>query len=353
MLGRILIVVWVVLGGSVVSTPTWAGLKEGVAAYKAGDYEVALRELLPLAEKGNAEAQNRLGVMYSNGWGVQQDNSEALKWYRKAAEQGHAVAQTNLGDSYYLGKFVPQDYKKALKWYRKAAEQGDSWAQYRLGDIYERGQGVPRNDKEALKWYRKAAKHGYPGAAQSVAELERAMRVREHHSIRPRLFGVTLVGATRSSFRSALKQAGVKPLREEESYWCDKYDPNGVLKGASILYACYPHHAVAGKWLSNPLAYVEYTFPSTMDIHQVANIRGMVETKYGPPDRSAGSVKLGPVTYTWKLDGVVLTVHRGWPDTTTYLKYSIPKMEETMNKEIARMEQREREKAARAQSNAF
>ena len=49
------------------------------------------------AEQGDAEAQFNLGVMYANGRGVPQDDSEAVRWYRLAADQGHAGAQFNLG----------------------------------------------------------------------------------------------------------------------------------------------------------------------------------------------------------------------------------------------------------------
>ena len=50
-----------------------------------------------LAEAGDAEAQNNLGLMYFNGRGVAQDEAEAVAWYRRAAEQGFANAQYNLG----------------------------------------------------------------------------------------------------------------------------------------------------------------------------------------------------------------------------------------------------------------
>ncbi len=79
------------------TAPAWAGWDEGVAAYQRGDYATAIRELRPLAEQGDANAQLFLGIMYENGQGVPQDYAEAVKWYRKAAEQGLANAQYNLG----------------------------------------------------------------------------------------------------------------------------------------------------------------------------------------------------------------------------------------------------------------
>lgn len=64
----------------------------GLAAAKAGDYSTALREWTPLAEQGFASAQHNLGNIYSNGLGVSQDYSEAVKWYRLAAEQNETRA---------------------------------------------------------------------------------------------------------------------------------------------------------------------------------------------------------------------------------------------------------------------
>ena len=71
-----------------------AGMDEANEAYERGDYATAYREWLPLAEQGDAEAQFKLGVMYMNGHGVQQDYAEAATWFGRAAEQGVAQAQT-------------------------------------------------------------------------------------------------------------------------------------------------------------------------------------------------------------------------------------------------------------------
>ena len=46
------------------------------------------------AAAGDANAQYELGVAYSKGEGVPQDNTEAVKWVRLAAAQGIAAVQT-------------------------------------------------------------------------------------------------------------------------------------------------------------------------------------------------------------------------------------------------------------------
>ena len=48
------------------------------------------------AEAGDANAQNHLGGMYDVGFGVPEDDQEAVKWNRKAAAQGSSQAKTQL-----------------------------------------------------------------------------------------------------------------------------------------------------------------------------------------------------------------------------------------------------------------
>ena len=80
------------------STVGWsADFEKGLEAYKKKDYRTALSEFRLLAEQGVAQAQNNLGLMYTKGLGVIQDDQTAVKWYRLAAEQGHAGGQHLLG----------------------------------------------------------------------------------------------------------------------------------------------------------------------------------------------------------------------------------------------------------------
>ena len=120
------------------------------------------------AEQGGAGAQFNLGVRYSTGEGVPQDDGEAVKWYRLAADQGDASAQLNLGNMYSNGEGVPQDYAEAVKWYRLAAEQGYALAQSNLGNMYYNGEGVPQDYAEAVKWYRLAAEQGHALAQSNL-----------------------------------------------------------------------------------------------------------------------------------------------------------------------------------------
>ena len=62
------------------------------------DYQTAFRLFLGLAQNGNSDAQNNLAVMYRMGYGVTQNFTEAVKWFRRAAAQGNAQAHRNLAE---------------------------------------------------------------------------------------------------------------------------------------------------------------------------------------------------------------------------------------------------------------
>lgn len=80
----------------------------GEAAHEAAAelYRKAFVTLLKAAERGEAERQHDLGFMYLNGLGVEQNDAEAARWFRKAAQQGLVDAEVSLGWMYQGGRGV-------------------------------------------------------------------------------------------------------------------------------------------------------------------------------------------------------------------------------------------------------
>ena len=109
---------------AVVGAKATTGLQAGLDAYQKGDFLVALKKLVPLADKGDATAQLYLGMMNEKGQGVPRNYKRAAVRYRQAAEQGNAEAQRHLGEMYNSGRGVPQNKKIAAEWYRKSSAQG-------------------------------------------------------------------------------------------------------------------------------------------------------------------------------------------------------------------------------------
>ncbi|HET8871168.1 MAG TPA: hypothetical protein VFM48_12010 [Aquabacterium sp.] len=161
------------------------------------------------------------------------------------------------------------------------------------------------------------------------------------------LFGVSLKGATRSQLRQAFKQNGLRATREENRYWVDTYDAQGVLDGASDFAAGYVS-------ASDKFAYAQYTFSTFMDTELVTKVINMVATKYGRPSSQSGSYGLGPVTARWNMSqGMQIEVSRGWPDTTTYLRFIDSAAYSQMRAEIDAEEKAQSTQKAKSQSNAF
>jgi TPR repeat protein len=149
-------------------------LEEGLAAYRSGDYAKAMELWRPLAEKGNADAQYRVGSMYAEGKGVERNDATALTWFKRAAEGGNAAAQYNVGASYAGGVGVAQDDAEAAKWFKRAANQGMPFAELNLGLLYAAGRGVPQDNIEAMAWLQISLFALPPGGARS--DVARAMQ---------------------------------------------------------------------------------------------------------------------------------------------------------------------------------
>jgi TPR repeat protein len=107
-------------------------LTRGTAAYSRGDYVRAVRELSPLAQRGNARALALLGFMYEHGFGEPQAYRAAADLYIQAAVQGNPFAQSMLGLMYDKGHGVPQNFVLAYKWLILAAAHAPA----RQRDVY-------------------------------------------------------------------------------------------------------------------------------------------------------------------------------------------------------------------------
>jgi TPR repeat protein len=105
--------------------PATAGWDAGLAAYETADFSAAMREWQPLAEQGDARAQEMLGYMYDLGEGVPENDGVAAAWYLRAANQGSADARINLGLLYATGSGVPRDALRAYMWFELAALSDD------------------------------------------------------------------------------------------------------------------------------------------------------------------------------------------------------------------------------------
>ncbi|WP_239427595.1 tetratricopeptide repeat protein [Snodgrassella communis] len=109
------------------------------------------------AQRGDADSQFRLGIIFYAGEEVSQDCKKAARYFSMAARQGNVNAQFALGVMYQNGDGVQQDYVKAKDFFIQVAKQGNASAQCSLGLLYKNGNGVKQDYFEALKYFQLAA----------------------------------------------------------------------------------------------------------------------------------------------------------------------------------------------------
>ncbi len=135
-----------------------------LAACSARVDSTLVRQIRHQAESGDADSQYKLGLRYTNGYGVDQHYGTGAEWFARAADQDHAAAQYMLGIAYYTGRGVGQDHHVGVEWFQRAADQGHARAQYQLGDAFANGRGVTREPAWAARWFGQAALGGHAEA---------------------------------------------------------------------------------------------------------------------------------------------------------------------------------------------
>jgi hypothetical protein len=121
------------------------------------------------AEGTAAPAQTDVGLKLPD------DRAITVQWYRENAEKGDLDAQYKLGLLHLTGKGALQDFGEAAKWLRLSADQGHPQAQYQLGLVYRVGHGVPIDQGQAYKWLNLAAAAGVNQAVLVRNEVMRSL----------------------------------------------------------------------------------------------------------------------------------------------------------------------------------
>ena len=157
--------------------------------YGTGDLAIDFNRCVELyeqsANQGSVNAQVDLANMYKLGsedgppMTIPVDYQLSFRWFYAAAKQEHVIAMFRVGLAYSRGRGVVQNDESAFEWYMKAAKKNDEYAQCYVGICYEHGRGREIDLIQAIYWYQKSAAQGYQLAIDSVARLNRNIRIRQ------------------------------------------------------------------------------------------------------------------------------------------------------------------------------
>lgn len=164
-----LVAICLIAGLGLCVTPSTAQTDFSIASKGpdlAAQYKIEFDRWMLEAYEGDADAQFKVGVLYTNSQFREPDFEQAAYWYKQAARQGHVLAQYNLGHQYLTGQGVRKSEKEAMDWWQKAAEQDHALAQFNLGRANYLGIGMAQDHKRARYWFERATENGEPKSAQ-------------------------------------------------------------------------------------------------------------------------------------------------------------------------------------------
>jgi len=119
-------------------------------------------------------AQWRLGMVYRDAEGVEQDLVKAVSFFEKAANQGDPRGICDLGMCYGLGIGVDKDVKKAMALFRHGADQGHMSSVFNPAVIFMNGDdGVEKDEEQAIALLNQAADLGYISSLRQLGQIYR------------------------------------------------------------------------------------------------------------------------------------------------------------------------------------
>ncbi|KAL9586766.1 MAG: hypothetical protein Q9203_003752 [Teloschistes exilis] len=128
------------------------------------------------ANLGYKFSQFRLGCAYEYGLlGCVIDPRQSIAWYSKAAVQDEHQSELALSGWYLTGSegVLQQSDTEAYLWARKAAQAGLAKAEYAMGYFTEVGIGTGANIEDAKRWYWRSASQNFPKARERLEDLRR------------------------------------------------------------------------------------------------------------------------------------------------------------------------------------
>ncbi len=101
--------------------------KLGLQAMEKRQYEQAFGYWEPLAVDGHVNSQFQVGRLYEYGEGVEKDFENAMIWYQRAAQKGQGDAQYRIG-LYYINESPDKNEALGLYWIQSAADNDNTEA---------------------------------------------------------------------------------------------------------------------------------------------------------------------------------------------------------------------------------
>lgn len=134
-----------------------SGFDEGQDAYRAGQFDKALRIFQEKAAEGYGEANSMLSLMYANGHGVKADPGKAREQALIAESRKSASAIAIVATLYFNGAFGRPDDAGGIEWLNKGVALRDINSMRMLATRLALGHGVAADGPRAFRLMQECA----------------------------------------------------------------------------------------------------------------------------------------------------------------------------------------------------
>lgn len=138
--------------------------------------KIQVKILEEKAEKGDADTQLALGIMFLTGSKIPMNKEKGEKYIKKAADNGNAQAQylysgIVLGVGHNQTEHSKEQLLEAASWIEKSAEGGFLEAIITLANMYADGKILKRDRKKSEAYFLKAAEMGHIESQVTIAGI--------------------------------------------------------------------------------------------------------------------------------------------------------------------------------------
>jgi uncharacterized protein len=165
-----------------------AALEQGIGAYKAGHYQIAVPALTFAADAGEFFGLYHLAQIYADNNSAYTDHGRAYKLFLRIVDENANADPDDDQRAPYVGKALtavasytrrglPEialsaNAERAAKFFRDSATFfRDSDAQFELAKMHLKGEGVAQDRRQAFHWLSTLTQEGHAGAQAFLADL--------------------------------------------------------------------------------------------------------------------------------------------------------------------------------------
>jgi TPR repeat protein len=165
-----------------------SALEQGIGAYKAGHYQIAVPALTFAADAGEFFGIYYLAQVYTDNNSAYTDHGKAYKLFLRIVDENANADPDDDQRAPYVGKALtavasytrrglPEialsaNAERAAKFFRDSATFfRDSDAQFELAKMHLKGEGVAQDRRQAFHWLSTLTQEGHAGAQAFLADL--------------------------------------------------------------------------------------------------------------------------------------------------------------------------------------